>query len=115
MELHVKAEADEHGGVKLVSTKAGEKDDFVLDIPIEHCITTINREEQVAMHEFQKDPVISNMINVQLALNLLFEVFEGAESKHYHYLRTLPAEPKTVISMKAQEIIPLKGSRYSSN
>ena len=39
------------------------------------------------MAEFKKDAVISNMMNVQLALNLLFEVFEGKDSKFYHYLR----------------------------
>ena len=111
VELNVKAVADEHGGVNLVSTKAGAESSFVLSIPIEHCITTINREEQVPMDEFKKDPVISNMINVQLALNLLFEVFEGKESIHYHYLRTLPATPKTVLSMEEKDLLPLKGSR----
>ena len=62
------------------------------------------------MREFQKDPVISNMMNVQLALNLLFEVFEGENSKYYHYLRTLPCWPKTVISTPLDELLPLKGS-----
>ena len=64
------------------------------------------------MAEFKKDPVISNMMNVQLALNLLFEVFEGKDSKYYHYLRTLPARPQTVLSMPWGEVLPLKGSRF---
>ena len=63
------------------------------------------------MAEFKKDPVISNMMNVQLALNLLFEVFEGKDSKFYHYLRTLPTRPQTVLSMAPEELFPLKGSR----
>ena len=63
------------------------------------------------MHEFKKDPVISNMMNVQLALNLLFEVFLGEDSKYYHYLRTLPSKPQTVISTPMEELFPLKGSR----
>ena len=61
---------------------------------------------------FKKDPVISNMVNVQLALNLLFEVFEGKDSKYWHYLRTLPAHPKTALSCDLEDIQALKGSRY---
>ena len=109
--MNVKVVADEHGGVKLVSTRQSQESDLVLSIPIDQCITTINRDEQVPMDEFKKDPVISNMINVQLALNLLFEVFEGKDSNYYHYLRTLPANPKTVLSLEIDELLPLKGSR----
>ena len=61
---------------------------------------------------FKKDPVISNMVNVQLALNLLFEVFEGKDSKYWHYLKTLPAHPKTALSCDLEDIQALKGSRY---
>lgn len=61
---------------------------------------------------FKKDPVISNMVNVQLALNLLFEVFEGKDSKYWHYLKTLPAHPKTALSCDLADIQALKGSRY---
>lgn len=63
------------------------------------------------MNMFKTDPIVSNMMNVQLALNLLFEVFEGENSKYYHYLRTLPSNPKTILSMPIQELLPLKGSR----
>ena len=51
------------------------------------------------------------MVNVQLALNLLFEVFENKNSKHYHYVRTLPAKPNTIVAQKLEDVLPLKGSR----
>ena len=54
------------------------------------------------MAEFKKDAVISNMMNVQLALNLLFEVFEGKDSKFYHYLR------KGNLALNFANIIPVR-------
>ena len=107
--MDVLATADEHGGVSLISTNANSKGANILDIPISQCITTIQRDG--SFDGFTRDPVIKNMVNVQLALNLLFEVFEGKKSKYFHYLKTLPAKPSTVLSLDYETIEPLKGSR----
>jgi len=98
-------------GLGLVATEGVEKGEKLIRLPVDQCISTIDRADQkLPMAEFKKDPVISNMMNVQLALNLLFEVFEGKDSKFYHYLRTLPTRPQTVLSMAPEELFPLKGS-----
>lgn len=36
--------------------------------------------------------------------------YSRENSKYYHYLRTLPAYPKTILSMPVEELLPLKGS-----
>jgi len=98
-------------GVGLVAESDADNESELIKLPLPQCISTIDGQDQnPVMNMFKTDPIVSNMMNVQLALNLLFEVFEGENSKYYHYLRTLPAQPKTILSMPVEELLPLKGS-----
>jgi len=108
--INAAAESDELGGVRLRLTDDCENNNTVLDIPIDACITTVNREEMTVLDACRTDPILGNMVNVQLALNLLFEVFENKNSKHYHYVRTLPSKPNTIVAQKLEDVLPLKGS-----
>ena len=45
--INAAAEDDELGGVRLRLTEDCENNNSVLDVPIDACITTVNREEMV--------------------------------------------------------------------